>query len=309
MTDGNPGPDVLCLGASAYDLTFTIPRDLAADEKLAAEVVVACGGGPAANAAVAVSRLGLRAAYAGWVGQDLFGTLQLDELHDAGVDTRWVIRRPQSTPVSVVLVKPDGSRSLVNHGVRNSPLPAGAIEFSLDGLLAILADGHEPEISDALFKRARRRGIPTMLDAGSLNPGTRRLASQVDHLVCSERFAFEATGQREPGRALAQLASNAPTVVITLGQRGLVWQRGGERGSLPAYELPIVDTTGAGDAFHGAYAACLAWRWPFEQCLQFAAAAGTLCCTRLGARPGLPTRDEVEDLLGWRQTRPDPAER
>jgi sulfofructose kinase len=295
----NDGPDleILCIGASAYDLIFTIPRDVGVDEKLAAEKVATCGGGPAANAAVAAARLGLRAGYAGWVGQDLFGTLQLNELRDEGVDTRWVVRLPLPTPISVVLVKPDGSRSLVNYGVGKNLLPADTFEISLDGLRVLLGDGHEPELCGALFKHARGRGIPVVLDAGSLNPGTRRLADQVDHLVCSERFAVEATGRPEPQQALAQLASRIPTVVITLGQRGLVWQHGSQKGTLPAFELLTVDTTGAGDAFHGAYCAGVARGLPFEQCLQFASAAGALCCTRLGARPGLPRRSDVEGLL------------
>jgi len=89
------------------------------------------------------------------------------------------------------------------------------------------------------------------------------------------------------------LAAIAPNVVVTLGERGLVWQRGSERGQMDAFVVDTVDTTGAGDAFHGAFTAGLAAGMEWESLLRFASAVGALCCTKQGGRVGIPTLNEV----------------
>ena len=93
------------------------------------------------------------------------------------------------------------------------------------------------------------------------------------------------------------LAQHAPAVIVTLGERGLIWQRGEETGALPAFKVEVVDTTGAGDTFHGALAAGVAQGMAWTQMLRFASAAGALCCTKHGARIGIPTLAEVTALL------------
>jgi sulfofructose kinase len=97
--------------------------------------------------------------------------------------------------------------------------------------------------------------------------------------------------------ALEKLASRAPCVVITLGERGLLWRRGSEDGQLPAFAIAATDTTGAGDAFHGAYAAALAAGLEWLELLRTSSAVGALCCTGLGARPSLPTASELAGFL------------
>ncbi|NJD07449.1 MAG: carbohydrate kinase [Methylococcaceae bacterium] len=289
--------DVLCVGHASYDLVFAIPHHPTADEKIFADQLVACGGGPAANAAVTVARLGGRAAFAGFLGSDLYGDAHFRELVEAGVETRYVARGPFPTPLSAVLVKPDGSRSLVNHKGATPPLTAGQLTISPDTAKVLLLDGHEPLVSVPLAESARRLGVPVVLDAGSVHPGTSVLHDQVDCLACSEKFARQYLGGKDEQRALQVLGEKVPAVVITLGEHGLVWRRGAESGKLPAFEITAVDSTGAGDAFHGALALALARELPWEQCLRFASAAGALCCTRLGARSGIPRAVDVECLL------------
>ncbi|QSA96292.1 carbohydrate kinase family protein [Methylococcus sp. EFPC2] len=292
-----PPLDVLCVGHASYDLIFSVPHHPSADEKLFADAFLACGGGPAANAAVAVARFGLQAAFAGHLGLDLYGERHFQELREAGVLTDWLARDETPTPLSVVLVKPDGSRALVNYKGATRHLAAGAIDFSRCRPKVILFDGHEPAISLPLARRARAEGIATVLDAGSLHEGTRALMTEVDYLVASEKFARQCLGRDDEPAALDHLAAHAPAAVITLGERGLIWRRGEKRGALPAFPIHAVDTTGAGDVFHGIFAAALAVRMDWPDVLRHASAAGALCCAATGARTGIPKREGIDNLL------------
>ncbi len=289
--------DVLCVGHASYDLVFLVPDDPRPDQKTRAAGFLQCGGGPAANASVAVARLGGSAAFAGYLGEDRYGDKHLLELGRDGVVTDLVVRGAAPTPLSVVLVKPDGQRFLVNYREDTGPLPVGSVDFSAISASVVLFDGHEPEISPALAATAKEEGAAIMLDAGSLHRGTEALIDLVDYLVCSEEFATQFTGRDSHDAALAELYRHAPNVVITLGSKGLVWMTRQGSGLLPAFPVAAFDTTGAGDAFHGAFAACVARQLDWEQTLRTASAAAALSCTRLGARPGIPRSVDVEEFL------------
>ncbi|MCL7422494.1 MAG: PfkB family carbohydrate kinase, partial [Methylobacter sp.] len=164
--------DVLCVGHASYDLVFSVSHHPAKDEKLFADDFISCGGGPAANAAVMVSRLGLNAAFAGYLGLDLYGDKHNEEFIEYGVNTRLIVRGPSPTPLSMILVKPGGDRALINYKGDTRALPADAVDLSSVKPKVVLFDGHEPHLSLALVKRAQRDNIPTVLDAGSLHEGT-----------------------------------------------------------------------------------------------------------------------------------------
>ena len=297
--------DVLCVGAGTYDLVYSVDRHPQPDEKIRANSFVGCGGGPAANAAVTVARLGLQAAFVGYLGNDIFGNAQLDEFRQAGVHTGLVAKGEHSSALSVVMVKPDGSRALVNYRKPESFLTAGSVDFSIVDTRVILFDGHEPYISPALARAARQRNIITVLDAGSVNSGTEELASLVDYLVCSERFGLDFTGESTEDKALEKLGAYAPNVIITVGDRGLVWKNSSGSGRQEAYKVKAVDTTGAGDVFHGALAVCLAQKKEWLESLAYASSSGALCCTKIGARLGIPSKEEVEAFLATQKGQPD----
>ena len=185
--------------------------------------------------------------------------------------------------------------ALINYKGETKALPESAVDFSDFNAKVILFDGHEPHLSMPLAERARAQGIVTVLDAGSVHAGTLGLMTVVDHLVCSEKFALQLYGGIEA--ALIKLAEIASTVVITLGEHGLIWQQGSVCGALPALTVTAIDTTGAGDAFHGAYAAALALGLEWEEILRYASVAGSLCCTKFGARLGLPSYQEHRDIF------------
>lgn len=288
--------DVLCVGHASYDLVFSVSHHPGADEKIVADGFLGIGGGPAANAAVTIARLGFKAGFAGYLGDDLYGEKHWQEFAASGVDTGLIVRGPSPTPLSAVLVKPDGKRALINYKGETKPLPAEAVDFSSVSPKVVLFDGHEPQLSVALTERTQKLAIPTVLDAGSIHDGTLALMERVDYLACSEKFALQHAGDEE--MALMRLAEIAPAVVITLGERGLIWRRGEERGSMPAFAVAAIDTTGAGDAFHGAFAAAVAAGMSWLELLRYASAAGALCCTKMGARQGIPSREELHALLG-----------
>ncbi len=287
--------DVLCVGHASYDLIFSVSRQPDADEKIVADGLLSCGGGPAANAAVCVARLGLTSAFAGYLGRDLYGDQHLQELNEDGVNTQLVIRGDCPTPLSAILVKPDGKRCLINYQGDTQALSADALNFTDIAAKVILFDGHEPLISLPLAEKGRQSNIPTVLDAGSVHQGTLALMNRVDYLVCSEKFAKQYAGDER--NALSRLAELAPVVVITLGERGLIWQRGNQQGAQSAYPLTALDTTGAGDAFHGAFCAALAAGMEWQSLLRYASAAGALCCMQMGARLGLPSLAEHARLF------------
>jgi sulfofructose kinase len=289
--------DVLCVGHASYDLIMMVDHHPGEDEKCFASSLTGCGGGPAANAAVTVSRLGGKGAFSGYLGHDLFGSKHFRELTAEGVNTDLVVRGTHPTPLSVILVKPDGKRTVVNHKADTPYLEPEEIDFTCCSTRALLFDGHEPLISLPLAKAARQRGIVTVLDAGSVHRGTLELAPTIDYLVASEKFALTFTDLKDPELALKRLSHYAPNVVITLGDRGLLWLSEGESGSMPAFRVRAVDTTGAGDTFHGAFALAVLEEDDIRNALRYAGAAAALCCTKVGARTGIPTAREVEAFL------------
>lgn len=288
---------MLCVGVSSYDLVFTVSRHPLPDEKCVAQSLLSCGGGPAANAAVTVARLGGKAAFAGYLGSDFYGEQHLKELRSENVVTDLIVRGSKPTPLSVVLVKPNGDRALINYRYRQQYLKKGSIDFSRIQPGIILFDGHEPDISISLAKQARFNHIPTVLDAGSVHRGTKSLMKEVDYLVCSEKFAMDFTEEVEAENMLDNLHHFCSNVVVTLGKRGLIWKRDTDKGRLAAFKIKPMDTTGAGDAFHGAFAFCIASHKKWEDTLRFSSAVAALCCSQMGARSGIPTKKSAETFL------------
>lgn len=181
--------DVVCIGHAAFDIAMAVDHHPAADEKMQAAGMNLGGGGPAANAAVAISRLGGRAAFCGYLGRDIFGEAHATELAFYGVDARFLVRGDAPSPVSMIAAKPDGRRSLINYKVDTpwlaaDTMPPGDIEAGV-----LLLDGHEPLLSETWLDWAKKRQVLTLLDAGSVHQGTEYLASRVDVLAASERFA------------------------------------------------------------------------------------------------------------------------
>ena len=197
---------VLCVGHASFDLTMTVEHHPGPDEKCSATGLVKCGGGPAANAAVAIARLGGTSAFAGYLGEDFYGTQHFDELMLNGVRTELVVRGMHPTPLSFILVKPDGSRTVINCKTGTPLLEIEQIDFACCSPKVVLFDGHEPQISLPLANSALRNKVVTVLDAGSVHQGTVALTPLVDYLAASEKYARDFTGEQEHATGLEGLA-------------------------------------------------------------------------------------------------------
>ena len=241
--------------------------------------------------------LGARVAFAGYLGSDIYGDQHLAEFHAAGVDTSLVVRGAQATPISAIFVKPDGARSIVNYKDDTNGLTAVDMDFGAARPKVVLFDGHQPALALAIAEWAQAQGIPTVLDADTVNEGNVELLRRCTVVAASERFAHDFFGALTPEVGMAELARLSPAVIVTLSERGLIWQRGADTGVLPAFAVEAVDSTGAGDTFHGALAAGLAAGMEWLPLLRYASAAGALCCTKHGARLGIPTAADVAALL------------
>ncbi len=292
-----PKPKVLAIGYACYDLTFAVAHHLDADEKANASDFTSCGGGLAANAAAAAGALGYDTVLAAYLGHDIFGDAHVRELRALGVTVDRLLRADAPTGVSGIMVKPNGHRTLAAYRGVQPQYSADALDLDVLQPQAVLVDGHQRSVSLNVLKQARARGIPTVLDADANSAHSRALAPLVDHLVAAERFAYGYTGATTLQDALHGVARLAGTVVVTLGERGLVWARNGQTGSLPAYDVEVRDTNGAGDAFHGAYLGALAEGMDWPSLLRFASATGALCCQTVGSRHGLPGRAAVLGLM------------
>ena len=301
-----PPFDVLCVGLVCVDLVLSVPHHPGPDEKLRASSRLVAPGGPAAVAAAQVARLGGHAAFAGLIGDasaDPLASLLLQAFAAERIDASALLSAPgPETPLAAILVKPDAARAVLSHRPA-PPSEAAGKPPAFPSARVVLVDGHRPEWNDALVAHARSTDAPLVLDAGSWSDSVRALAPRAGHLVASEACARAALDGRDPAAVAPALLRSAlaagrdAVVVVTLGSRGLVWSSPAASGAVPAFRIEAIDTTGAGDAFHGAYALGLARGLPFPDLLRLASAAGALACTRPGAWPALARAAEVHALL------------
>lgn len=293
---------VICIGHAALDRIYRIEAFPPEPTKVRALEHVEAGGGMAANAAVAIARLCGRAELWSRTGDDSAGSTIRAGLKADKVDVRYVQSfEGARSSTSAIIVDDRGERLIV--GQRDAGMPSGTSWLPLEriaGADVVLGDVRWLEGVRAAFQRARADGVPTVLD-GDL--GAREALAGILKLTDYAIFSAPALREFAPGETDAErlqgvLALGPKHAGVTLGPRGYAWrERSGAEGTAPAFSVSVADTTGAGDAFHGAFALMLAEGKPAEECARVATAVAALKCTRLGARAGLPTRSEVEALL------------
>jgi sugar/nucleoside kinase (ribokinase family) len=285
------------------DLTFRTAGVPARGSKENASHFDEISGGNALNAAISIVRLGGRASLCGPMGDARETTSRyiFDQMAHEGVDTRHLVHMPGLvTPISAIMIDPTGERTIVTF--RDPELWKVKLPKA-DGLLddchAILTESRCAEFCTDLCAEAVRRGIPVIVDvdrAMSLREG---LLTASTHLVFSSEPLQETAGVADDGEALKKIARLTPSFLAgTRGPRGTLWlDEKGELLETPAFPAHTVDTLGAGDVFHGAFALAITERQELRQALRFASAAAALKCTRFGGAFAAPQRIEVEELL------------
>ncbi len=301
---GHGSFDVVGFGENSVDVLATVPQWPAPDDKLELLDLSTLPGGQVASAMVTCARLGCVTRYLGVFGDDENGQRSERALRDQGIDTSGCVRAAAPNRTALVMVdRATGTRTVLwsRHPALRWPAAHLAAEMVAQARV-LMVDATDLEAAATFAGHARSAGVPVMADVDSEGPGLDRLLSVVDVLVVPDGFALKYTGKATVSLAMRAIHARFQTsaVVVTRGARGAVaWTAGGEVES-PGFIVPVVDSTGAGDAFRGGFIAAwiaAAGNAQLTDVLTFANATAALNCRAVGAQAGLPTWAEVMALV------------
>lgn len=295
--------DVLGLGAVAVDELVYLDHHPQPDSKQRMLSRQRQGGGLTGTALAAAARLGAHAAFCGVLGEDELSGFALESLQREGIDTSPVIVQEGARPhYSIVLVdQSTGKRSVLSDKSGVVTLKPSTINPGLIRLCKVLFIDHsEIEAGMQGAKLARETGVPVVADLErDEHSRTQELLRYIDHLIVGVKLGAKLTGARHPATMVGALGGvERACTVVTAGDRGCWYSQGGGRAEhYPAFKVPVVDTTGCGDVFHGAYAAAIAFGETVPRAIHIATAAAGLKATRKGGRAGIPDLAAVEAFL------------
>lgn len=298
------GQLVVCAGVAVIDLVYRVEEFPAPGSKTRATEFTPILGGCAANASVAIRRLGGRArisaALGGPAGRDLIGDNIVAQLNRELVDTSHVVRMEGArSSLSSIFIDRSGERLIVNyrHPLLNAARPLD-VEGVVAGAEAVLIDNRFPEFVLPIARAANAKGQIVVLDGEKPTRLADELLSIATHIVFSADGLRETEDERDLPTALRRVATRTRAFVgVTDGANGMMWLEGDALRQIPSFRVEVVDTLAAGDVFHGAFALALAERRPIPEAMRFAAATAAIKCTRFGGGAGTPERTEVEQFL------------
>jgi sulfofructose kinase len=283
------------VGLAVVDFCFNVEELPQLAEKYIASGAGMVGGGGAANAAVAVTRLGGNARLAARVGNDLFGNIIIEQLQKDGVDCSLVqVTANARSSFSSVLINHQGERQIVNfRGAGLSDDSSALHSLRVD---AVLSDTRWHAGTTAALQLAQRLGVPGVIDVEApINYEALKLAS---HCAFSKQGLQALTGIGNPQHALQAARSHCSGFIcVTDGEHGVYYLDGDVVRHVPAYAVTVADTLGAGDVWHGAFSYALAEQQTEYDAMCFASAAAALKCTRKGGGREAPSREQVNQLI------------
>ncbi|MGE0499989.1 MAG: PfkB family carbohydrate kinase [Rhizobiaceae bacterium] len=291
---------VLIAGVAVIDFVFRIDEMPRRAEKYRARDAEIVGGGGAANAAVAVARLGGRALLATRLGDDAIADMILADLARENVDTTLVRRFDgKRSSFSSVFIDAKGERQIVNYRDMGMSFDADWLTPMLpDRFDAALADTRWPQGGPAVLDAAKARGLPAIVDAEAPTREALATIRAGTHVAFSRQGLRDYCGHGDIERGLRQAAAETGAwVCVTDGEHGVTFLAKGETGHVPAYPVEVVDTLGAGDVWHGAFALALGEGADETEAIRLANAAAAIKCTRFGGRAGAPGRAEAETFM------------
>lgn len=295
--------DVIGLGCACLDMLCVLPHMPEIDDEVQMTESLQQGGGEVATALVTLAKLGASTAYLGKIGDDPAGYAIRQEFDQYGVHTDHIIMEPGAQSiVSVIMVdQSSGMRTILAGKTTVSPyqpdeVPAGLIEQTR----FLHLDHNFRQAAQEAARRARQAGIKVVLDADILayDEDIAPLIQLTDILIPSLGFTKRFTGTEDPEKAIEIMKTYGPSVIaLTLGDQGSVCYADDRYFHTPAFPVEVVDTTGAGDVFHGAFILGLLQNWSLEKTAEFASAVAAMKCRKLGGRQGIPTWDEALTFL------------
>ncbi|EMK5833743.1 sugar kinase [Citrobacter sedlakii] len=291
---------IACVGITVMDRIYYVEALPTEGGKYVANRYTEVGGGPAATAAVAAARLGAQVDFIGRVGDDATGNTLLAELESLGVNTRYTRRYAGAkSSQSAITVDAKGERIIVNFPSPDLPPDADWLrEIDFSQWDVVLADVRWHEGAKQAFTLAREAGVITVLDGDVTPQNISELVAMCDHAAFSEPGLTRLAGTENVIDALryAQTITNGH-VYVTRGSEGCSWLDKDQLRHQPGFAVEVVDTTGAGDVFHGALAFSLACGEAQPEAVRFASGVAALKCTRPGGRAGIPDCDQTRSFL------------
>jgi len=293
--------DVVGMGLNSVDFLTVVPEFPAPNSKMKMLQFSKQGGGQVATALVALSRWGAKTKYIGKVGADELGQFSLQSIRREGVDVSFVMIEPNATNqfATIIVDSSTGERTILWNRDDRLMYREGELrkeEVCCGRLLHL--DGHDIRAAIQCARWAKEESIPTVVDLDKVEPLTSELIKEIDFLITSSRFPTLYTGISNQKKAFLELQKQTlGFLCTTLGHSGaMVWVNG-EFFSAEGFNVKALDTTGAGDVFHGGFIYGLLQNWEVEKILRFANAVAALKCLDLGGRRGIPTLEKAQQLM------------
>jgi sulfofructose kinase len=294
-----PIVDVVGVGLNATDTLVPLAKFPERGSKVPFRGVNVLPGGPVASAIVACQRWGLSTRYIGKLGDDAAASIHRAEFARAGVEAHLFTAPGCASQQAIILVDDSGERTVLWH--RDERLTILPEELRRDWIVnarALHVDGHDTTAAALAAQWARSAGVPVIADLDDLYPGVDALLKNVDYLITSRDIPGRFTNELELRKSLPATRERlgCRLTAATLGQEGVLAWDGSKFCYAPAYQVKLVDTTGAGDTFHAGFIYALLQNWPLQCQLDFACAAAALNCTFVGAR-GTESLRDIEQLM------------
>jgi sulfofructose kinase len=292
--------DLVGVGLNATDTVIPLSTYPARGSKVEYSTSTVLPGGQVATTVVACQHWGLRTRYIGKLGDDLAATLHREAFSHAGVETRVITVPGGASAQSLILVDAQGERTvLIRRDERLALHPNDLDRDSIINARALHVDGYDTEAAILAATWAREASIPVIADLDELYPDVETLIANVDYLIVSRDFPSRLMAEPDLEQALRKMHRryNCTLAAATLGHEGVLAFDGKQLLHTPAYSVPVIDTTGAGDIFHAGFIYALLADWPLHRQLEFACAAAALNCTAVGARGGIHSLDDIATLM------------
>ena len=291
--------DVVGIGGATVDHLNVVDHFPEEDEKIIPTFSSVQGGGQAANTIACLARLGAKTAMLGTVGEGAIGQYAIDTLKNEGVDTScMIVQKGHAPALSSIIIDPkNGTRTIVaDRGELESFVICDEMYDIIKNAKIVHSDAHFPEENMKLLKFARENGVKVCVDSETHTPNAKEFVNFADYLLVSRRFVEELFSH-DYEKALKEFIERGVEIaVITLGKYGAIGMQKGDMQCTTVKAYPIdkvVDTTGAGDVFHGAFLYGLLKGWDLKKNMQFANVCAGLKCAKIGGRLGMPTLDEA----------------